>query len=546
MSQQLLMHVKVEYMIDLISIYDEVKQRLNGEERPLIRDVLKSIEQVDKPFLYIVKAPTGYGKTAISISCAVYSIFNSSLFTKVVHILPMRSIVEDVYFRASRIMGKEAVKEKMMDVEEEKLEVFHLFPLNVTTVDTFTWDVMKLNTKKIGLIREEKAFGYDYLTQGSLMDSLLFFDEAHYILEDEHMKIVFAVILELLLRYKTSLIISTATLSKGYEEYFLSLAEGYGYDFKIFAPEDSDPFIKREEEKDFNIHLVDNDVELVDNIARLIDLDKVNLVVVNSPYTAVSVYDRLSSSYEVDLFLLHGNMKKKHRENVLEKIRMYSRAKTPSIIITTQVIEAGVDISSDVLITELSVAQSLIQRMGRVARYNEKFADIYILKSPGEPYPADKIEKTWRQLKEDAKLIHPRIPSTYYNLLNQIHGRIQQEVDIRLSPNYTKAMKQLLIKLLDIRVRAPEILGQVESIIRQQAFLREFTIPVKVEDEYILFSPREVEKMFRKNLIEVRAGHGPVDPSRDFYKLAEEFALGKKSAEVVYIGEYDWVRGILP
>jgi len=176
------MHVKVEYMIDLISIYDEVKQRLNGEERPLIRDVLKSIEQVDKPFLYIVKAPTGYGKTAISISCAVYSIFNSSLFTKVVHILPMRSIVEDVYFRASRIMGKEAVKEKMMDVEEEKLEVFHLFPLNVTTVDTFTWDVMKLNTKKIGLIREEKAFGYDYLTQGSLMDSLLFFDEAHYIL----------------------------------------------------------------------------------------------------------------------------------------------------------------------------------------------------------------------------------------------------------------------------------------------------------------------------------------------------------------------------
>jgi CRISPR-associated endonuclease/helicase Cas3 len=44
----------------------------------------------------------------------------------------------------------------MMDVKEDELEVFHLFPLNVKTVDTFTWNILKLNTKKLALIREEK------------------------------------------------------------------------------------------------------------------------------------------------------------------------------------------------------------------------------------------------------------------------------------------------------------------------------------------------------------------------------------------------------
>lgn len=531
-------------MVSLVSIYNQVKSRLNGNERPLINNVLEAIQETEKPFLYIIKAPTGYGKTMISISCAIYSVFDSSFFPKVVHILPMRSIVEDIHFRASRIAG-EAVKSKMMDVKEEELEVFHLFPLNVTTIDTFTWDIMKLNTKKITLIREEKEFGYDYLTQGSLLDSLLFLDEAHYILEDENMKTVFAVVLELILRYKTSIIISTATISKGYEEYFRSMAKAYGYDFKIFQPDSSDPFIKKESEKNFNIQLIDNSVDIVNNVSRFIELDKVNLVVVNSPYTAVKIYDALKVSCGIDVFLLHGNMKRTHREKVLECIREASKNKNPSIILTTQVVEAGVDISSDILITELSVAQSLLQRMGRVARYDEKSASIYILKSMGEPYPADKIKKTWEELSKSIDSIHPRIPSTYYNLLNEVHGRHQQEVDPRYSPYYNP-LKDLSIKLLNLYSRSPEILTQVEKTLEHRPLLREFIIPVRVDDEFILFSPEEVEKMFQDNLIKVKINGKTIDSSQDFYRLAKEFALGKRTIEVVYMGEYDGIRGVIP
>ncbi len=532
-------------MVDLKSLYNEVKARMKGRERPLIEKVLESIQESNKPFLYIVRAPTGYGKTVISITCALYSVFDSSLFSKVIHILPMRSIVEDVYHRASEILG-EAVKEKMMDVKEEDLELFHLFPLNVTTVDTFTWDIMKLNTKKISRIREQKEFGYDFLTQGSILDSLLFFDEAHYILEDENMKTVFSVIIELILRYKTSFIISTATLSKGYEEYFRYLAKAYDYEFKIFEPDDSDPFIEKENRKRFNIHLVDNDEDINTNVKKLIDPDKVNLVVVNSPYKATALYDTLTNLDGVRVFLLHGNMKRTHREKVLENIRKVSKGKIPSVIITTQVIEAGVDISSDVLITEVSVAQSLLQRMGRVARYDEDSASIYILKSTGEPYPAEKINRTWEWLEKNSSSVHPRIPSSYYGWLNQVHGKSMVDINPKYSPSYIK-LKGLSVKLLDLYNRSTQILNQVEKIMRREVFLRDFTIPVIVDDEYVLFSPREVKKMFDNGLIEVRIDDKTIDSApKDFTEIAKEIALGTKSIEVKYLGVYDNIRGIIP
>ncbi|MCX7796681.1 MAG: CRISPR-associated helicase Cas3' [bacterium] len=529
-------------MVDLLSIYTMVKNRIGGEDRPLIEEILKSIQESSKPFLYLVEAPTGYGKTSISITCAIYSIFDSTYFPKVVHVLPLRSIVEDVLCRASKIIG-EAVKAKMMDVKEEELEVFHLYPLNITTVDTFTWDIMKLNTKKISEIKAEREFGYDFLTQGSLLDSLIIFDEAHYILEDRNMKRVYSTVLKLLLEYKTPILILTATLSKGYREYFEHISKQYAYEFKVFKPGDSDPYILREKEKQFNIQVVEDKGNICENVMNLVRKDKVNLVVVNSPYTAVTIYEEMASKIDLPILLLHGNMKKSHREKVLEEIRRVSENKQPSIIVATQVIEAGVDLTSDVLITELATAQSLIQRMGRVARYSERSADIFILKSEGLPYPEDKIEKTWEWLVRNKDLIHPRLPSSYGSWIDQVHGKTISEVD---PERFFSTLRILLSKLIDLESRSADILPVVEKIITDEPLLRDYTIPVRVEDEYLLFSPREVMKMFKKKVVKININGRELDICSDFTKLAIDMALGKTSIEVTYLESYDKIRGVLP
>ncbi|MEM0054188.1 MAG: CRISPR-associated helicase Cas3' [Candidatus Micrarchaeia archaeon] len=529
-------------MVSLISIYNQFTKKINGEHRPLIEKILLRIQESSKCFMYIVQAPTGYGKTSISITSAIYSIYDASLFPKVIHVLPMRSIVEDVFYRAVEIM-EGAVKTKMMDVKEEELEVFHLYPLNVTTVDTFTWDIMKLNTKKIERIRTGREYGYDFLTQGSILDSLIIFDEAHYILEEENLRKIFSIILNFLLKYKTSIIISTATLSNGYKEYFKLLAEQYGYDFDVFTVDSSDPFVHKECKKNFNLQLINNGNNVIEESLKLIDEEKINLIVVNSPYTAVKIYDKLSSSTNMQVFLLHGNMKKKDRKEKLKKIRMLCKQRESCVIVATQVIEAGVDITSDRLITELSVAQSLIQRMGRVARYQEEFADIFVIKSDGRPYPLKKIEKTWTWLNRNKNSFHPRLAETYVSLLDEVHGKTVQEVNPEYSSGHLFRLKSLLI---DLRTRSIEVLNEVENILKDTALMRNFTIPVKVDEEYILLTPQEVEKLFYKGLVKVEFNNVELRDIDNFLNIAKEIAIGEKLIEVTYTGKYDCLRGIIP
>jgi CRISPR-associated endonuclease/helicase Cas3 len=73
-----------------------------------------------------------------------------------------------------------------------------------------------------------------------------------------------------------------------------------------------------------------------------------------------------------DVLLLHSRFfpdDRRHWESELEGHFGPTASKSNAILITTQVVEAGIDISADVLMTELAPLNSLIQRAGRVARY---------------------------------------------------------------------------------------------------------------------------------------------------------------------------------
>lgn len=100
----------------------------------------------------------------------------------------------------------------------------------------------------------------------------------------------------------------------------------------------------------------------------------VTLVVLNTVKRARAVYEALAKNKAfaaaVDIHLAHSRFRPIERASW--RARFLCRdAKTekPSVIIATQVVEAGVDISSDTLITELAPWTSLVQRFGRAARY---------------------------------------------------------------------------------------------------------------------------------------------------------------------------------
>lgn len=107
----------------------------------------------------------------------------------------------------------------------------------------------------------------------------------------------------------------------------------------------------------------------------------ITLTVVNTVKSALALHDCLEKkkrhgevSADVNLPLVHSRFRGEERRTWAKDFlaREKCGAGANRIIVATQVVEAGVDISADALITELAPWASLVQRFGRCARYGGK------------------------------------------------------------------------------------------------------------------------------------------------------------------------------
>lgn len=104
------------------------------------------------------------------------------------------------------------------------------------------------------------------------------------------------------------------------------------------------------------------------------------LLIVNTVKRAIAIYEQLikNKSCSIPISLLHSRFRTHERKSWKHIFFNATNNAHPKIIIATQVIEAGIDISADILITELAPWTSLIQRFGRCARYGGE-GTIYVL-----------------------------------------------------------------------------------------------------------------------------------------------------------------------
>ena len=118
------------------------------------------------------------------------------------------------------------------------------------------------------------------------------------------------------------------------------------------------------------------------------------IVVINTIERARKLYQRLIKIYNSEkikpnIILLHSHFRPFDRQNAFQKI-LLNNNDYGTIVVCTQVIEAGVDISSLILFTELAPISSMIQRFGRCNRMGEyKEAYVYIV-NPVDHHPYDK------------------------------------------------------------------------------------------------------------------------------------------------------------
>ncbi|MBX3423211.1 MAG: CRISPR-associated helicase Cas3' [Pirellulaceae bacterium] len=133
---------------------------------------------------------------------------------------------------------------------------------------------------------------------------------------------------------------------------------------------------------------------------------RITLVVCNTVDRAIEIYDALAKSGRTEgLELVHSRFRPAERENWRERFLTKDACQqgVDRIIVATQVVEAGVDISATCLVTELAPWSSLVQRFGRCARYGGTGTVIVVDRGHDEklalPYSADELEAAWNTVQ---------------------------------------------------------------------------------------------------------------------------------------------------
>ncbi|MEM3489505.1 MAG: CRISPR-associated helicase Cas3' [Nitrososphaerota archaeon] len=108
--------------------------------------------------------------------------------------------------------------------------------------------------------------------------------------------------------------------------------------------------------------------EFVTKVNSLLTLhsDSSVLVIMNTIRAAIQVFDGLSSKQ--DAFFLSAGIVPAQRKCIIEQIHQRLKEKKRTVLVSTQVVEAGVDLDFDVVIRDLAPMDAIVQSAGRCNR----------------------------------------------------------------------------------------------------------------------------------------------------------------------------------
>ncbi len=122
-------------------------------------------------------------------------------------------------------------------------------------------------------------------------------------------------------------------------------------------------------------------------LAGVPDAPRVTLAITNTVERAIELYKKMKQtvSRDVDLLIVHSRFRPADREHVVGRLE----GRLPPggrIVVSTQVIEAGVDLDAGALVTELGPWASIVQRAGRLNRSGERTSSPprFVWLDPGE------------------------------------------------------------------------------------------------------------------------------------------------------------------
>ncbi len=387
----------------------------------------------------VLQAPTGAGKTAAALYPYLRAWEEESDFPrKCIYSAPLRVLANqfwDEYEERERNFGFTRSMAVTIQTgarpEDRKMEGNLIFTTVDQTLSNFLNIPYALSTSQ------------GNLNAGAVMGSYLVFDELH--LFDTEKMLPTVLHLLRMLRGVVPFLVMTATLS---EEMVRALAKRLDAEPIVLSAEEAAAIPSQHKTR--RVHVENQELTAA---AVLEKHQRRSIAICNTVGRAQVLFEDLRDQVgpKTEIRLLHSRFLQKDREASENWLRReFSKRKDDcvvesAILVATQVVEVGLDITSQALHTELAPAASVIQRAGRCTRYRDEVGDVYVYRLPlnkhGNPNYAPYVgqencricAKTWEALTARSGDVFDF--GVELAVVNESHGEADRRMLDQLSAN---------------------------------------------------------------------------------------------------------------
>lgn len=372
---------------DFQKAYEKVCEKLNSfkietklqESRSIIQEqVYKSVES--NANVYTLNMPTGSGKTLCSIRAALKTAIENKK-KRIIYVIPYVSIIEQTAKVFEDIFGDVLPvlqHHSNYDFDDDKNEDENEITSEKLKRSCENWDAKLIVTTNIQFFESLYHYkGRRLRKLHNLADSVIIFDEIHMLPIDYIQPCLRAI------GYVTKYLNSTAILMSATMPNYDKFMERYMSGAKIEnAVKDTSLFNVFDKCRYEYI----GKCELASLAEKAQEYDNA-LIIVNKRKTARELYDICSGNK----YHLSTYMTPLHRSEIIAKIKEDIKNGINTTVISTSLIEAGVDLDFKAVFREIAGIDNVLQSGGRCNREGKMdMGDVFVFETDGGNYQTKK------------------------------------------------------------------------------------------------------------------------------------------------------------
>lgn len=325
------------------------------------------IEKASAPRgIFSLTVPTGGGKTVASMAFALnHAVANS--MKRIIYVIPYTSIIEQNAKVFRDILGQENVVEHHSQVSHELSEDADELEYR-SALATENWDAPVIVTTAVQFFESLYANRSSKCRKlHNIANSVIIFDEAQMI-PSNNLRPCVAAIAELVRAYNATAVLCTAT-QPAIDEMLLEYSKKESV-VELCPDVDGmfEKFRRTSFEKEGRL--------TTDELVSRLESQQQVLCIVNTRKFAQEVYEALPSEGRFHLSTL---MCPVHRKQKLDEIRERLKSGKTCRVVSTSLIEAGVDVDFPRVFREMAGLDSILQAAGRCNREGKRSAESSIV-----------------------------------------------------------------------------------------------------------------------------------------------------------------------